>query len=296
MTHHRCYGGDYNPEQWPWPPASRTSSSCSRPASRWSASGSSAGRSWSRARASTSSAGSTTSSTGSTPAGIKVTLATATASPPPWLTRKHPEFLPCWRTAPCCTRAAGRRTGCRRAAYREYVLRMTRDDGGAVRGPPGAGALARGQRAGCHVPHDFSDDAAAAFRRWLEDRYGTVEALNAAGAPRSGRSGTTTSPRCCPAQRPDVPEPDAAAGLRAVLLGRAAGALPRAADVLREVTPNVPDDHQPHALHGHEVDGLLLLGRRPRRHRQRPLHACPRPGGPRRARVQRGPHARGGRR
>ena len=31
---------------------------------------------------------------------------------------------------------------------------------------------------GCHVPHDFSDDAAVAFRRWLEDRYGTVESLN----------------------------------------------------------------------------------------------------------------------
>ncbi|MCZ9346954.1 beta-galactosidase, partial [Streptomyces sp. TRM76130] len=33
---------------------------------------------------------------------------------------------------------------------------------------------------GCHVPHDYSDASATAFRAWLEKRYGTVDALNAA--------------------------------------------------------------------------------------------------------------------
>ena len=44
-------------------------------------------------------------------AGIGVALATATASPPPWLTRYHPEILPAAApTARCWARAGGRRT------------------------------------------------------------------------------------------------------------------------------------------------------------------------------------------
>src|SRR5690606_17115678 len=31
---------------------------------------------------------------------------------------------------------------------------------------------------GCHNAYDYSDDAARAFRTWLEERYGTVEGLN----------------------------------------------------------------------------------------------------------------------
>lgn len=43
-------------------------------------------------------------------AGIKVALATATASPPPWLTRKPPTCCRSPPRAPCSARAAGRPT------------------------------------------------------------------------------------------------------------------------------------------------------------------------------------------
>ena len=230
-------------------------------------------------------------------AGIKVTLATATASPPPWLTRKHPEFLPVLADGTVLHPGGRQAYRVSSPAYREYVLRMTRTMAERYGDAPGAGALARGQRAGLPRP-----------ARLLRRRRGRVPAL-ARGPVRHGRGAQRRLGHgvlvaavrrlrrgAAPAQRPDVPEPDAAAGLRAVLLGRAAGALPRAAGRAARGHAERADDHQPHALHGHEVDGLLLLGRRPRRHRQRPLHARPRPGGPRRARVQRRPHARGGRR
>ena len=33
---------------------------------------------------------------------------------------------------------------------------------------------------GCHLVYDYSDQAAAAFRGWLRERYGDIDALNAA--------------------------------------------------------------------------------------------------------------------
>ena len=73
----------------------RTSRSCARPASRSSTVGI---FSWallepSEGRASTS-AGSTRCSDLLHAGGIAVDLATATASPPPWLSPQHPEILP----------------------------------------------------------------------------------------------------------------------------------------------------------------------------------------------------------
>ena len=47
-------------------------------------------------------------------AGIRATLATATASPPPWPTRKHPEFLPVLADGTVLHPGVGRRTGSRR--------------------------------------------------------------------------------------------------------------------------------------------------------------------------------------
>ena len=81
--------------------------------------------------------------------GIAVDLATATASPPPWLTTAAPGD-------PAGHRAAARRCG--RAArqhwrptspvFREHALRLVRDARRPVRRPSGARRLARLQRAG----------------------------------------------------------------------------------------------------------------------------------------------------
>ncbi|MCZ9346953.1 beta-galactosidase, partial [Streptomyces sp. TRM76130] len=59
-------------------------------------------------------------------AGVRVALATATASPPPWLTRAHPEILP--RTAEGTVLHQGARQSYAIASpvFRRYALRMTR--------------------------------------------------------------------------------------------------------------------------------------------------------------------------
>lgn len=112
--------------------------------------------------------------------GVSVALATATASPPPWLTHRHPEVLP--QTADGVTLWPGARQAYSVASpvFRSYALRMTRAMAERYADHPALALWHVDNELGCHNSHDFSDDAAAAFRRWLEARYGSVGELNRA--------------------------------------------------------------------------------------------------------------------
>ena len=113
-------------------------------------------------------------------AGIRVDLATATASPPPWLTRAHPEMLPV--TAEGTRLWPGGRQGfCPSSpVYREHALALCR----AMAERYGAhDALALwhvGNELGCHNALCYCDISAAAFRRWLVERYDDLDSLNEA--------------------------------------------------------------------------------------------------------------------
>src|SRR5699024_2169012 len=61
---------------------------------------------------------------------------------------------------------------------REYAVKSTRVMADRYGGHRALALWHVDNELGCHVPRDFSDHAAAAFRRWLEDRYGSIEALN----------------------------------------------------------------------------------------------------------------------
>jgi beta-galactosidase len=109
--------------------------------------------------------------------GVSVTLATPTASPPPWFTLAHPDALPITSENVRLTHGS-RDTYCAAApAYRREALRI-------------AGELARryGRHPAVtrwHVHNEYGtlcwcDHAAAAFRRWLVARYGDLDALNEA--------------------------------------------------------------------------------------------------------------------
>ncbi|GHC98979.1 beta-galactosidase [Zhihengliuella salsuginis] len=110
--------------------------------------------------------------------GIGVDLATATASPPPWLAVKHPEILPV--TADGRTLWQGGRQHWRPTSpvFRRYALELVEALARRYRDHPALVAWHVNNELGCHNAYDYSDDAAAAFRRWLRERYATVEALN----------------------------------------------------------------------------------------------------------------------
>jgi len=112
--------------------------------------------------------------------GIAVDLATATASPPPWFSLAFPDSLPVTEDG---VRLAwgSRQAYCPSStAYRRAATRLA----GAMAERYGRHPAVRmwhvGNEYGCHVAHCFCDTSAAAFRTFLQDRYGDLVTLNAA--------------------------------------------------------------------------------------------------------------------
>ncbi len=110
--------------------------------------------------------------------GIGVDLATATASPPPWLTTAHPEALP--------TDREGRRRwpGARQAycpsstAWRESGLALVEQLATRYAGHSSLRMWHVGNEYGCHTSRCYCDVCAARFRVWLADRYTDIGGLN----------------------------------------------------------------------------------------------------------------------
>ncbi|MEV1012127.1 beta-galactosidase, partial [Streptomyces sp. NPDC049881] len=110
--------------------------------------------------------------------GIAVDLATATASPPPWLTTLHPEILPVTRTGETVFPGARQHWRPTSPVFREHALRLAGALAERYAGHPALTAWHVNNELGCHNVYDYSDDAARAFREWLRDRYETLDALN----------------------------------------------------------------------------------------------------------------------
>ncbi|MFD0773274.1 beta-galactosidase [Streptomonospora algeriensis] len=112
--------------------------------------------------------------------GIAVDLATATASPPPWLTTLRPEVLPVTATGETVWPGARQHWRPTSPVFRSYALRLAEAMARRYADHPALAAWHVSNELGCHNVYDYSDDAAAAFRTWLRERYGTVERLNEA--------------------------------------------------------------------------------------------------------------------
>ncbi|WP_223772760.1 beta-galactosidase [Streptomyces sp. 135] len=110
--------------------------------------------------------------------GIGVDLATATASPPPWLTTAHPEILPVTASGETLWPGARQHWRPTSPVFRTYALRLVREIAGRYAGHPALVAWHISNELGCHNVYDHSDDAARAFRDWLRLRYTTLDALN----------------------------------------------------------------------------------------------------------------------
>ena len=112
--------------------------------------------------------------------GIRVDLATATASPPPWLALAHPEMLPVTEDGVRLSVGSRQHYSPSSAVYRRYADRLVRQLAERYGQHPALEAWHVNNELACHVQRDFSDESAAAFRTWLRARYGTVDALNEA--------------------------------------------------------------------------------------------------------------------
>lgn len=110
--------------------------------------------------------------------GIAVDLATATASPPAWLVRAHPQILPV--TADGVRLEFGSRQHyCPSSPeYRAAALRLTRTLAERYAHHPALALWHIHNEYGDHITECFCARSADHFRTWLTDRYGTVDALN----------------------------------------------------------------------------------------------------------------------
>ncbi|WP_413450307.1 beta-galactosidase [Georgenia phoenicis] len=113
-------------------------------------------------------------------AGIRVALATATASPPPWLTARHPEILPRLADGTVLSQGGRQAYAVTHPLFRKYATGMAARMAQRYADHPALALWHIDNEIGCHVPRDYSEAAAEAFREWLRVRYGTVEALNEA--------------------------------------------------------------------------------------------------------------------
>lgn len=110
--------------------------------------------------------------------GISVDLATATASPPPWLSHQHPEILPqnadgnrLW--------PGGRQAWCPSSpVFREHALSLVTALAQRFAGHPALVMWHVSNELGGHNARCFCDVSAADFRRWLQQRYSDLEHLN----------------------------------------------------------------------------------------------------------------------
>ena len=160
-------------------------------------------------------------------AGIRVNLGTGTSSPPPWLTTRHPEILPV--VADGTTRyPGGRQAWCPSSpVFREYALALVDAVAERYGQHPAVALWHVSNELGCHNAHCYCDVSAAAFRRWLQLRYGTITALNNAWGTSFWSQRYTRLGRDRHAAPHTLdPQPQPGARLRALQLRRAAGLLP----------------------------------------------------------------------
>jgi beta-galactosidase len=206
--------------------------------------------------------------------GIAVDLATATASPPPWLSRAHPEMLPelvdgtkLWwgsRQAYCPSSTA----------YRAAAVRLCTAIAERYRDHPALRMWHVNNEYGCHVAQCFCDVSGAAFRGWLQRRYADLDALNDAWgtafwSQRYGDWDEIIPPRVSPTQRNPTQQLD--------WYRFSSDALLELYCAERDAVRAVSDKPITTELHGVALQaaGLPALGRGGRPGLQRPLRAEP---------------------
>lgn len=112
--------------------------------------------------------------------GIAVDLATATASPPPWFSLRHPEALPVTREGVRLWHGS-RQTFCPSSpAYAQAAGRLVEQLAIRYADHPAVALWHIHNEWGNHNAHCFCDTSADAFRVWLRSRYGDLDGLNEA--------------------------------------------------------------------------------------------------------------------
>lgn len=174
-------------------------------------------------------------------AGIRVDLATATASPPPWLSHRYPDSLPVTELGVRLQRGSRQHYCPSSPDYRRLAARLAGEIARRYADHPALELWHINNEYGCHVSRCYCETSAAAFRRWLTAKYGTVENLNRAWgtafwSQRYGSIDEVTVPSAAPAFRNPTQQLDFDRFSSEEILG----IFREEAAAVRAVSPSVP--------------------------------------------------------
>lgn len=173
--------------------------------------------------------------------GVAVDLATATASPPPWLCTAHPEMLPVTADGVKLWHGARQQYCPSSPVFRSAARRLVEELATRYANHPALAMWHVNNEYGCHVPACYCDVSAEAFRKWLQDRYASIEDLNRAWgtdfwSQRYGSWDEVIPPR----RTPTWPNPSQQLDFMRFSSDELLACFEVEREVLREKTPDIP--------------------------------------------------------
>nr|WP_275422372.1 beta-galactosidase [Paenibacillus mucilaginosus] len=112
--------------------------------------------------------------------GLKIIMGTPTATPPAWLTHKYPEVLNVSKEGIAYRHGMRRHYNYSSSKYRELCARITREMALHYKDHPAVVGWQIDNELNCEISVFYSEADHAAFRAWVKEKYGTLEALNRA--------------------------------------------------------------------------------------------------------------------
>jgi beta-galactosidase len=111
--------------------------------------------------------------------GIMADLATATASPPTWMSRVYPQMLPVTSSGGRLSHGSRQHYCPNSPDYRRKAAMLVERLAERYHAHPALRMWHVNNELGCHVSTCYCDTCAEAFRAWLQERYQSLEELNA---------------------------------------------------------------------------------------------------------------------
>jgi beta-galactosidase len=173
--------------------------------------------------------------------GIWVDLATATASPPPWMSVRYPDVLAVDADGRAYYPGSRQHYSPSSPTYRKFaaalVLKIARRYGKH----PALAAWHINNEYACHLHACHSEASTEGFRAWLRKRYNSLDALNAAwGTAFWGQHYYAWREVLTPRRTPTFPNPGQTLDFQRFMNDTLLDLCRMERDILRKVTPDIP--------------------------------------------------------